>query len=116
MITYPDFLTRLYLSTDDLYARFGLLPTREATLAKLAEETAELTEAVTFDAPSQAIEEEAADAIVTVLGVCIAVGITMRYLARAVERVIEKNDAKTPETHIVRDGLIVRRSKLQGAE
>ena len=47
MITYPNFLTRLYLSTDDLYTRFGLRPTREATLAKLAEETAELAEEAT---------------------------------------------------------------------
>jgi len=116
MITHPDFLTRLYLSTDDLYARFGLRPTREATLAKLAEEARELTDAVVYDAPYEAIAEEAVDVLVCVLGVCIAAGITLHDVTRAVERVIEKNNAKTWDTHTVLDKLIVRRSKLQGAE
>ena len=47
--------------------------------------------------------------IVTVLGVCFAAGLSVEDVVQQMERVVAKNDAKTPDTHAQIDGKIRRK-------
>lgn len=102
-------LERLFRSTLDLYARFGCVPTVDNTAMVFTEETRELLEATHGD-DLQHIAEEAGDVLVTTLGICIAHGLTYEQVTSAIERIADKNDAKTWETHHLNDaGKIARR-------
>ena len=49
--------------------------------------------------------------IVTALGVCFAQGLTVDEIIEAVYKVADKNDAKTHDTHHLKDGKIRRKAR-----
>ncbi len=119
-----DTLKRLWESSEQFFRRFDSFPPDlDAQLRCVAEETAELYIATkeaawlehegNLDAHAVAcgaVAREAADVIVTVQGVCMALGITAEQLAAAIEQVAQKNDSKTLDTHYVNSaGKIARR-------
>lgn len=116
-----DSLEVLYKSTEALFARFDVEPAIDAQLRCVAEEVSEFTDAAIAinrdDWPrsmafTDCAIEEAADVIVTVIGTLIALEVNYRQLQSAVEKVIAKNDAKTPATHAVNSaGKIARIEK-----
>ena len=120
-------LKKTWHSTRALHQRFNISPPpRVASRNVFREETRELIEAAkVIDAiegsanravddliePRIELELEAADVIVTVLGLCMAYGGTYRGLKRALKAVQQKNDAKTHDSHeINRAGKIARKA------
>jgi NTP pyrophosphatase (non-canonical NTP hydrolase) len=104
-----DPLRDLIRSTLDFYARFGLEPIVDDAIGVFEEEVGEFIEAARDRTDPDHIAEEAADVIVTVIGVCDSAGIDMDRLIGQLYAVIAKNDAKTHDTHIYTDGKIRRR-------
>lgn len=116
--TERDALSHLWHSSADLYQRFGMAtPNTSAQLRVVHEECYELTQAAHeyefAKGMGDRVTEEAADVIVTVMGVLMSCGVTYHELASAINRVAAKNDAKTHETHYVSEvtGKITRRGK-----
>lgn len=108
----PGILGILWESTEALYQRFGVTPDRDNTLARLLEEVGELAKAQA-DEPGVHVAHEAADVLVTALGVCMSRGLRLTDVIGAVVAVAAKNDAKTHATHRLReDGKIAR---IEGA-
>ena len=105
-----DPLGRLIDSTLAFYERFGVEPQPIPAEAVFREEVAELIEAAQDGTNKTHIAEEAADVIVTVVGLCTAVGVPPEKIIEQIHAVAAKNDAKTHETHAVNEnGKIARR-------
>lgn len=119
-------LKLLDASTAALYERFDLdadSTPPEKRRKFLMEEVGELVVAsallevpICFGGEAPPVEDwdvanEAADVIVTVLGLCQSHGITLAEIEAACERVAAKNDAKTPETHALVNGKISRKEQ-----
>lgn len=104
-----DPLRDLIRSTLDFYARFGVTQETPSALRNFQEEVNELIEAAQAGTDRDHIAEEAADVIVTIVGVCDAAGVSPERLIDQLYAVIAKNDAKTHATHVVADGKIRRR-------
>lgn len=110
MITTPsDPLRDLMRSTLAFYERFGWQPLTNDAIRVFEEEVREVTEAAQDGTDKKHIAEEAADVIVTLIGVCQAAGVEPEQLIQQVYAVIAKNDAKNHDTHIYDDGKIRRR-------
>ncbi len=111
---YPmqsDPLRDLIRSTLAFYKRFGVTPQLEASTLVFQEEVDELIEAAHDDHNVDHIAEEAADVIVTVIGLCEAAGVPQEKLVEQIYAVIAKNDAKSHDTHNVNAaGKIARRT------
>jgi NTP pyrophosphatase (non-canonical NTP hydrolase) len=105
----PDPLRDLIHSTQTFYRRFGVTPQVPDMEKVFMEEVHEFTEAVNRAEDKDHMAEEAADVIVTVIGLCEAAGIDPDHLIRQIYAVIDKNDAKTHDTHAFIDGKIRRR-------
>jgi NTP pyrophosphatase (non-canonical NTP hydrolase) len=105
-----DSLRDLAQSTEEFYQRFGVQPQLENCITNFQEEVHELIEAARDGSDPAHIAEESADVFVTAIGVCFASGIDVERMIEQVYRVIAKNDAKTHETHVHKDGKIRRRS------
>lgn len=101
-------LRELYQSTHNLYKRFGLKPTKGAVHRKLVEEVAEVVHEL-YQGNDYALVHEIADAIVTLLGVAINRNIPVELVENAMAQVADKNNAKTQETHEVRNGMITKK-------
>lgn len=107
----------LVRSTNDLHERFGTRQTVDEALIIFREECGELTDAARLLSATRAIyrthhdiEMEAVDVIVTVLGVLRVFGIGADELVAAMRTVAMNNDAKTHDTHYLRDdGKIARK-------
>ncbi len=106
-----DAFRDLAQGTLDFYARFDFTPTVENMTMNFQEEARELVEAAREDDLDHTAEE-AADVMVTAMGLCFAAGVDVERLIKQVYAVIEKNDRKTHDTHILRDGKIRRRSSI----
>jgi NTP pyrophosphatase (non-canonical NTP hydrolase) len=104
-----DSLRDLTQSTLDFYARFGVQPKVDETIQNFREEVKELIEAAEVGIDKDHIAEEAADVFVTAIGVCAASGVDVEKLIEQLYKVIDKNNAKTHETHVYTDGKIRRR-------
>jgi NTP pyrophosphatase (non-canonical NTP hydrolase) len=104
-----DPLRDLIHSTLAFYDRFGWRPVTADAIRVFQEEVGEVIEAAQDGTNKNHIAEEAADVIVTVIGVCQAVGVDPELLIQQLYAVIDKNDAKTHETHVYTDGKIRRR-------
>lgn len=104
-----DALRDLAQSTADFYARFGVTPQVTDAVKNFEEEVRELIEAARAGTDPDHTAEEAADVIVTALGVCYASGISIDQIVKQVYAVVAKNDAKTHDTHVHLDGKIRRR-------
>lgn len=115
MTTEPtgDALRDLARSTQAFYARFGVTPELQNCITNFNEEVFELVQAAMSADSAAHTAEEAADVFVTAIGVCLASGISVEELVDAVYKVAAKNDAKTHETHVFRDGKIRRRVNVQ---
>ena len=114
MTTPPsDSLRDLAHSTYNFYARFDVTPTPTDAVMNFEEEVRELIEAARQGTDPEHISEEAADVMVTAIGVCQSVGVDIEQIIARVYYVIAKNDAKTHETHVHVDGKIRRRSSLK---
>ncbi|MBL8116704.1 MAG: hypothetical protein J0L63_00540 [Anaerolineae bacterium] len=108
-MTQTDPLRDLIRSTLDFYARFDWQPELTGAAKVFQEEVAELLEAAHEGSNKDHIAEEAADVMVTVIGVCQAAGVDPQLLIDQLYAVVAKNNAKTHETHIYLDGKIRRR-------
>lgn len=106
-----DALRDLIRSTLAFYARFDVKPTLDGATNVFKEEVAEFIEAAHDGHDKDHIAEEAADVVVTVIGLCEAAGVDAEKLIGQIYRVIAKNDAKTHETHVYSDGKIRRREQ-----
>jgi NTP pyrophosphatase (non-canonical NTP hydrolase) len=104
-----DALRDLAASTLAFYKRFGAKPEIESSIRNLREEVYELIEAAQSGDDKAHIGEEAADVLVTTLGVCFAAGLDIEQIIKQVYVVIQKNNAKTEETHELANGKIRRR-------
>jgi len=104
-----DSLRDLAHSTSSFFARFDVHPSVPDAIQNFREEVNELIEAATDGTNKPHIAEEAADVMVTAIGVCIASGVGIDQLIEQVYKVIAKNDAKTHATHVHLDGKIRRR-------
>jgi NTP pyrophosphatase (non-canonical NTP hydrolase) len=106
-----DTLEALIRSTINLYARFGVerpgLPVMQPIFE---EEVQELIEAAQVGEDKAHIAEEAADVIVTAIGMCLARDVSLAQILEQARAVVAKNDAKTYETHAVNGaGKIARK-------
>lgn len=104
-----DSLRDLAASTTAFYERFGVTPELQGCITNFNEEVYELVQAALDGTDKAHIAEECADVVVTALGVCFASGIEIDQIVEQVYAVIAKNDAKTHETHVYKDGKIRRR-------
>lgn len=113
-LTQADALTRLWQSSAGLYRRFSMpAPDTKAQLRVFAEEAYEFTEATLCpEGFGENVVEEGVDVIVTLMGVLMSRGVALYTLTQAMERVAQKNDSKTHETHHINsNGKIARRGK-----
>lgn len=109
-----DPLRDLIDSTLAFYQRFDVQPQLEAATLVFEEEVDEFIEAAHDNTSRIHIAEEAADVIVTVIGLCEAAGVTGDELVEQIYAVIAKNDAKTHDTHEINtNGKIARRKSVQ---
>lgn len=109
-----DPLRDLAKSTLAFYARFDVQPQLDPATLVLQEEVDELIEAAHDGEGVQRVAEEAADVLVTVIGLCDAAGVSVDDLVTQMYAVIDKNDAKTHKTHAVNAaGKIARRTETQ---
>lgn len=109
-------IVELYRSTAALYARFEVEPTLENTSRRFFEEVCEFKEACDYEAFTDSdtrilIANEAADVLVTTIGMLLAMGMKPHELAAAISRVIAKNDSKTHATHELVNGKITRKAQ-----
>jgi NTP pyrophosphatase (non-canonical NTP hydrolase) len=104
--TKTDPLRDLAISTYAFYRRFHVTPQPQFESQNFLEEVNELLEAVASGQDRDHIAEEAADVIVTTIGLCASMGVEIDELVEQIYKVIEKNDAKTLETHKNLDGKI----------
>ncbi len=105
-----DTLRDLIRSTVEFYDRFEVTPQLEPSLRVFQEEVDELIEATHNGDNKQHIAEEAADVFVTAIGMCLAAGVDGEQIIAQTRAVIDKNDAKTHETHAINEnGKIARR-------
>jgi NTP pyrophosphatase (non-canonical NTP hydrolase) len=107
-----DSLRHLAQSTREFYERFGVQPQLENCIQNFQEEVRELIEAAREGSNPDHIAEETADVFVTAIGICYAAGVSVERLVEQVYAVIEKNNAKTHETHVFHEGKIRRRSSI----
>lgn len=111
-----DSLRDLAQSTREFYERFGVKPQLNDCIQNFEEEVRELIEAAQNGTDKAHIAEEAADVIVTAIGICFATGIEVDRLVEQVYAVIAKNDAKTHQTHAYSNGKIRRRSTIDESQ
>lgn len=104
-----DPLRDLAHSTLDFYARFGVTQETPSAIRNFQEEVDEFVEAAQAGDDPDHTAEEAADVMVTIIGVCEAAGVSPERLIAQMYAVVAKNDAKNHATHVVRDGKIRRR-------
>ncbi len=106
-----DTLNELIRSTIDLYRRFEVSPQPPATIRTFQEEAAELIEAAQQGTNPAHIAEEAADVMVTAIGICLSCGIDPQNIIAQAQKVITKNDSKTHHTHAINEhGKIARKT------
>jgi NTP pyrophosphatase (non-canonical NTP hydrolase) len=111
--TTPDPLRDLARSTYDFFRRFEVTPQPQAAAQNFLEETNELLEAAASGTNRIHLAEEAADVMVTIIGMCASAGVGIDELVEQIYLVIKKNDAKTLETHVHLDGKIRRKPGTQ---
>jgi NTP pyrophosphatase (non-canonical NTP hydrolase) len=105
-----DPLRDLIHSTQTFYKRFGLQPQLEAATLVFTEEVDEFIEAAHDAKNIDHIAEEAADVLVTVIGLCEAANVPPETLIEQVYQVIHKNNSKTWYTHEINaHGKIARK-------
>lgn len=113
LFRYQDTLTRLFESTKALHERFGDDWTLKDAINKFNEESDEFKLELNHLGDGYTVYgdvfAEMIDVLVTMFSCCIRVGINPHGLSDTIETVIQKNDAKTLDTHQRLNGMIVRK-------
>lgn len=108
-----DNLGDLWESTEALYRRFGIThPDFDAAFRVFGEEVFEFINEITLPMEITDAAElmEAADVLVTIIGLLIARGFNFQDFASAIDGVRAKNDLKTGDSHYVSEsGKITRK-------
>lgn len=112
-----DYMKEFWNSIVNLYARFGLtereVPILDRQRIFMEEVTEFLQESTIYSqingAESEPAIEEAVDVLFTTFGVLIAMNVSLDEVSKAMKAVIDKNNAKTHETHEFVAGKIRRR-------
>lgn len=108
-------IARLIVSTEALHERFGTRQNAEQAAARVHEEADEVTAAMRHNDVEHA-EAEIVDVWVTAFGLPRAIDSDALHVARRIDEIIAKNDAKTLLTHELRhDGKIARRKRTNSA-
>lgn len=114
-----DIIQQLMTSTRALYSRFfpKEQPGFEARRRVLFEEFGEFVAALYehdfgYKDPAE-LANEAADLLVTMVGVLYYCDVTAPQFTAAIERVIAKNDAKTLDTHAVNAAGKIARKQVE---
>lgn len=107
-----DTLKLLWDSTADLHERFGLpIPDTAAVLPVFREEVREFLDAMDVCDTVHA-REEAADVAVMLCAVLMSTGASYEDFMAACLKVVQKNNAKTHETHAINSaGKIARKAR-----
>ena len=111
-------LRSLWEGTRELFNRFDLVPTIDAQLRKFHEEVYEFTREVTIfswvlspsDVTREHVLEEFVDVMVVGIVILQRMGFDYFDIQHAIDKVVEKNNAKTHLTHEVRNHQIVRKN------
>ena len=102
-------LHKLIISTDNLHRRFDLPPISfkdmSDRLRLQIEEVGEMAKAINHNNEEE-LMSEVVDVAVVAIGTLLLLG---NRVSPFIEKVIDKNDRKTIETHIFRDGKIVKK-------
>lgn len=104
----------LWQSTENFFKRFGVEPTLNEQHRVFLEETKEFKHALFIGTTGDHdAAHELADVLVTAMKLLMLSGYTLEEFEQAIADVAAKNDAKTFETHYIResDGKIARRGK-----
>lgn len=104
-------LSNLFESTANLYDRFGLKPSIENARNGIVEESLEVIAELEQYDPSH-LAEEVVDLFVVAISALLSRGLDERDLNRAMQVVINKNNAKNSSTHIVHKSKITRIDKV----
>jgi phosphoribosyl-ATP pyrophosphohydrolase len=105
-------LKMLWDSTANFHKRFNKFPPiLNSALYAFREEVKEVEYAAEFQSNAE-ICEEIADAVVTMFGLAMAKGIGFKNIEDAIATVLNKNNAKNRQTHVVDNvsGKIRRRN------
>jgi len=107
-----EMLSKMWKSNEDFHQRFlGQVASNLQALAAYREECKELENACIDGETDWAIACEAGDALYTIIGVLRSVHIDLELFLDAMQHVVSKNDAKTHDTHYIReDGKIAKRT------
>jgi phosphoribosyl-ATP pyrophosphohydrolase len=108
---YDAILYRLWQATQTFHHRFrGSAPSMISAFDAMDEEYNEFINAVYYG-DNASLQEEAADLMVTIIGVLLSQGVTYGEFSDMINAVIAKNLRKTHETHWVDPdtGRITRR-------
>lgn len=112
-------LKKIWISTANLYERFGLSHTVDNGIKGMTEEINEVFDAMAklgVDEDNlgkrQDLAQEAIDLLVTVMSALMAMNIQYAELEYAANAVIQKNDAKSHITHVVYNNKITRKDKV----
>lgn len=108
-------LRSLWSSTESLHRRFDVYPPdsnrqMDYVYLELSEFSAEVFR---HKNPPSTAAEELVDVIVTLFGVAMGHSVAYSDIENAMQRVIDKNNAKTDVTHVVMDNQIIRRDKVK---
>ena len=107
-------ITRLIVSTEALHERFGTRQNAEQAAARVHEEADEVVSAMRQNDVEHA-EAEIVDVWVTAFGLPRAIDSNALNVARRIDEVVAKNNAKTHDTHELRhDGKIARKRRRAG--
>lgn len=101
----------LWISTTNLYDRFDLKPSLKNATNGIVEESAELLEELNQANPEN-VAEEFADLMVVGISGMLARGLTLKDLERGMLKVINKNDSKNHNTHVVYNHKITKKEKV----
>lgn len=106
-------LSSLWDSTANLYSRFGLKPSVKNAENGILEECLEVLEQLRLDTMElESLSEEVVDTIVVLISAMLARGLTLKDMERAMIKVMNKNNAKNWNTHVIFNEKITKREKV----
>lgn len=104
MKTIDEMLAKMWQSNEDFHNRFLGRPANfSEALYAYSEEFRELEQATIYSQSEWEISCEAADVLYTVIGVLRSRDIDLEMFLDAMQHVINKNNAKTHETHYINE-------------
>lgn len=105
----------LWQATNNLYERFELAPSVTNAINGLIEESAEVIEELKREDNmyrNMELTQEVADTFVVLISGMLAKGLSYSDLEMGIQMVINKNNRKSLDTHIVHNHKITKKEKL----